>query len=374
MGKFDRYMLSQLMVLFGFFSLVLVLVYWVNRAVKLFDQLIADGQSARVFLEFTALTLPGVISMVLPISTFAAAVYTTNRLASESELVVIQATGFSPFRLARPVVAFGIIVALLLSVLTHFLVPTSRAELKIRRAEIAENVTARLLREGEILHPSKGLTFYIREISDRGQLLDVFVSDSRTDGQRTNYSANSAIIIKSDNGPTLILFDGMAQRLRLSDDSLSITTFADISFEISSLINTKLSGKVHPDHRATSDLLWPTPKIVKNTSGSKARLISIGHERFALASLSLVCALVGFSTLLVGGFSRFGLWRQITAAIVILILLKSLDNVMVNQARSSTALWPLVYVSSIVGLCISYVALWISARPALFKRRPKVSA
>ena len=31
------------MVLFGFFSLVLVLVYWINRAVVLFDQLIADG-------------------------------------------------------------------------------------------------------------------------------------------------------------------------------------------------------------------------------------------------------------------------------------------------------------------------------------------
>ena len=48
MGKFDRYLFSQLMVLFGFFSLVLVMVYWINRAVVLFDQLIANGQSAIV--------------------------------------------------------------------------------------------------------------------------------------------------------------------------------------------------------------------------------------------------------------------------------------------------------------------------------------
>jgi hypothetical protein len=32
---------------------VLVAVYWVNRAVGLFDQLIGDGQSALVFLEFS---------------------------------------------------------------------------------------------------------------------------------------------------------------------------------------------------------------------------------------------------------------------------------------------------------------------------------
>ena len=72
MARFDRYMLSQFMVFFGFFSLVLILVYWINRAVVLFDQLIADGQSATVFLEFTALSLPNIIRIVLPLSAFAA--------------------------------------------------------------------------------------------------------------------------------------------------------------------------------------------------------------------------------------------------------------------------------------------------------------
>ncbi len=107
MGKFDRYFLSQLTVFFGFIAVVLVLVYWVNRAVRLFDWLIASGQSAAVFLEFTALTLPNVIRLVLPIAGFVATLYTANRMTSESELVVVQANGFSPFRLARPVLVFG---------------------------------------------------------------------------------------------------------------------------------------------------------------------------------------------------------------------------------------------------------------------------
>ena len=137
MARFDRYMLSQLMVLFGFFSLVLVMVYWINRAVVLFDQLIADGQSATVFLEFTALSLPAVIRLALPLSAFAAAVYVTNRMTSESEMVVVQATGYSAFRLARPVVYFGLIVVLLMSVLMHVLVPKSLLQLDVRTSEIA---------------------------------------------------------------------------------------------------------------------------------------------------------------------------------------------------------------------------------------------
>ncbi len=170
MGRFDRYMLSQLMVLFGFFSLVLVLIYWINRAVSLFDQLIADGQSAAVFLEFTALSLPSVMRLALPLAAFASAVYVTNRMSTESELTVVQATGYSPYRLARPVAYFGLIVALMMSILMHFLVPLSSARLAEREAEIAQNITARLLTEGRFLEPVNGVTFYIREITPDGRI------------------------------------------------------------------------------------------------------------------------------------------------------------------------------------------------------------
>ncbi|NCM97426.1 MAG: LptF/LptG family permease, partial [Rhodobacterales bacterium] len=173
MSRFDRYLLSQLLTLFGFFSLVLVAVYWVNRAVMLFDQLIGDGQTALVFLEFSLLFLPNVISLVLAVSAFAATVFVINRLMQESELVVMQACGLSAWRLARPVLYFGLIVAAMMLMLTHVLVPASRATLALRNAQISENVTAKFLRDGQFLHPATGITLYIREISATGELLDL---------------------------------------------------------------------------------------------------------------------------------------------------------------------------------------------------------
>ena len=106
--------------------MILVSVYWVNRAIGLFDQLISDGQNALVFLEFTALTLPYVIMIVLPISGFVAAIYVTNRLSSESEMVVLQTAGAGAFRIARPVFLFGMIVAVLVSILAPE--PSQQAE------------------------------------------------------------------------------------------------------------------------------------------------------------------------------------------------------------------------------------------------------
>jgi len=226
-------MLSQLLVLFGFFSLVLVSVYWINRAVILFDRLIADGQPASVFVEFTALSLPNVIRMVLPMSAFAASVYVTNRLSSESELVVMQATGYSPWRLARPVIIFGLLVGAFMMALTQYLVPSSLEQYRFRENQISGSLSAQLLREGEFMNPSEGVTFYIREITPEGVLKDVFLSDGRAEDRTTTYTSIDGFLVNEPTGPKLVMVNGIAQTLRHDDRTLTRTNFRDFSYNIS---------------------------------------------------------------------------------------------------------------------------------------------
>ncbi len=242
-GKFDRYLLAQFLMLFGIFALVLVLVYWINRAVVLFDQLIANGQSAAVFLEFSLLSLPNVIRIVLPIAAFAASVYVSNRLTTESELVVVQATGFSPWRLARPVLVFGLVVAVLTSILAHILVPSSLRQLAIRSDEIAQNMTARLLSEGQFLHPTTNVTFYIREISARGELKNVFLSDARDPTRTLTYTTREALLIRGDTAPTLIMLEGLTQVLDRETRLLSVTQFEDFAFDLSGFARAMMSAQ-----------------------------------------------------------------------------------------------------------------------------------
>ncbi len=226
MAKFDRYMLSQLLVLFGFFSLVLVAVFWINRAVVLFDRLIGDGQTALVFLEFSALGMPKLISTVLPLSTFAAAVYVTNRLNNESELTVVQAAGSGPFRLARPILVFGIISALMMSILANILVPAAQAQLSERESEITQNVTARLLTEGVFLHPASGVTFYTGSIAPDGVLQDVFMADRRNPEERVLYTSDEAYLVQNGDGTSLIMVDGLVptpDRAGLTPDNHQIS-------------------------------------------------------------------------------------------------------------------------------------------------------
>jgi lipopolysaccharide export system permease protein len=359
------------MTLFGFFALVLVMVYWINRAVVLFDQLIADGQSASVFLEFTALSLPAVVGMALPLAAFAASVYVTNRMTTDSELVVVQATGFSPFRLARPVLYFGLIVAVLMSILTHFLVPLSTSRLNVRLAEISQNVTARLLTEGQFIEPADGITVYIREITPAGELRDIFLSDLRNPEAQVIYTAAQAYLVRNDGGAQLVMIDGLAQTLRTRDDRLFTTSFTDFAYDLGSLIAAPLGKGRTSRELSTTQLLHPSPALATETRRTMPELIAEGHDRFAQALLGAVAALIGFSALIVGGFSRFGVWRQIVVAILLIIMIKGIESVGLNAARANPALWFAAYVPALTGAACVWFLLFLTSRPMLFRRRPR---
>jgi lipopolysaccharide export system permease protein len=361
-------MLSQLLALFGFFSLLLVGVYWVNRAVGLFDRLIADGQTALVFVEFSLLTLPNVIRLVLPVSAFVAVVYVTNRLTADSELVVMRSTGFSSFRMARPVIVFGLIVGLMMAILTNLLVPASRATLTARNAELSQDVTARFLRDGQFMTPAQGVTLYIRELTETGEILDLYLADDRTPGTRITYTARRALLARSDSGAKLLMFDGMTQELDLASGRLAVTRFADVTYDVGALVDGSAGTTRSREELPTPTLLRADEALQVEMGTSRAVLLEEGHTRLAQPLLPLATALVGFSTLLLGAFSRFGLWRQIGGAVVLLVIVQAIGTQATSLAVRDAALWPLVYAAPGVGILLGLGLLALSQAPGRARR------
>lgn len=363
MSRFDRYFFWQLLLLFAFFSLILVGVLWITRSVSLLDKLIADGQSALVFLEFTALTLPSLIQTVVPISVFSAALYVTNRLNRESELTAMLATGASPWRLARAVIAFGIATGLMMAILSNVLRPASLSQLEIREAELSSDVTAGLLQEGSFLHPIEGVTLFIRDIGKDGVLHDVFLSDQRTPGfQTTNLSAR-AFVVREGERTNLIFLDGMALRRDEAANTLSSTLFDDFSFDLESMLpNEQQFG--HSIRAISSRALIQDRAKLRETRGFTDGELTVElHERIAWSTICVAVALIGFATLMLGGFSRFGLWPQLLLAFLLLIVLEGLRGALSPAVLERPSVWPVLYLPTVIGLGLSVVFLRFAGRP-----------
>jgi lipopolysaccharide export system permease protein len=309
--RFDRYFLYHLLVAFGFFSLVLVAVFWVNQAVLLFDKLIADGHSARIFLEFSILSLPEAISIVVPISSFAAAIYVTNRLDNESELTVVRAAGLGTFRLARPVFIFGILIAILMLGITNFVIPASKKQLHHREHQIASNLSAKLLREGSFVHPHKNLTIFIEDITDDGELKNVFLSDHRSESISRIYTAETAYLLRLEETTRLVLVSGMTQTLNRETQLLSSTMFDDLTYDVGQYFTEYEVARRHIGDISTRELFSDPEKIVLETGSDIGHLLEEAHGRFHKPLLCLFAALIGFAAVTSAGYSRVGSGRQI---------------------------------------------------------------
>ncbi len=369
MSRFDGYFLRQQLILFGFFTLVLVGVFWITRSVSLFDRVISGGQSAMVFLEFTALTLPTLIRTVMPMAVFAAAVYATNRLSRESELTVMLATGSSPWRLARAVFLFGLITGLMMAAISVFLRPASVDQLERRQAEVAGDVTAQLLNEGEFMHPAVGVTVYIGRIDLDGTLYEVFVSDRRDEDNPVSYSSKTAYLVNHGAGMHLVMVDGVALRLTQEGRTLSSTLFEDASYDISGMTNANRINKRSLEAIPTLELLQGRDAIIAAEEFREGELIDELHQRFSWIAICVAVAMAGYATLMLGSFSRFGLWPQIFGAFTILVLLEGVRGFVSPVVIDDPDLWILLYLPAILGILISCVFLLIAGRPLFRARR-----
>tara|TARA_B110000090_G_scaffold39612_1_gene43818 strand:- start:944 stop:2062 length:1119 start_codon:yes stop_codon:yes gene_type:complete len=363
MARVNTYILKQLLALFGFFALVLVLIYWINRAVRLFDRLIADGQSAMVFLEFTSLTLPWIISVIAPIAGFAAVVYVVNRLAADSELVILKIAGLSAGAIAKPVWMFAISLAGLIMVLSNILVPISQAKLHQRQLEVAENLTARLLTEGTFLNPSDEVTFYLRQITAEGELKGVFLNDTSDRGKNLTYSAAKAFLVRSDDGPRLVLIDGLLQSLDLYTDQLTVTKFNDFVINIGQIVSPRSEAQKKIYH-FTSFEIWD--HIIRGTApnGTTAfEAVFALNQRIAGPLMSIFAVLIGYAVMVTAEFSRFGLWRPVLTAIFYLIILKFLEGLCLDYVRRAEGAVLVMYMPLLFGFLSAYGIILSSDRP-----------
>jgi lipopolysaccharide export system permease protein len=126
---------------------------------------------------------------------------------------------------------------------------------------------------------------------------------------------------------------------------------------------------VPPDYLTTVQLLSADPQELQTRTGAeRATILQEVHTRLAQPFLSAAAAMVGFATLLIGAFSRFGLWRQILGAVGILIFLQLLNTTGSAMALKDARLWPAVYVAPLAGLGIAALLLHLAQRPRHVRR------
>src|SRR6195952_3865704 len=112
MRSIDRNIFRTTLASYALLLVSLTGVIWITQALRGIDLMTSQGQTILTFLGVTSLAIPVLVLVIAPIALMIAVSHTLTKLATDSEIIVMNAAGLSPLRLFRPFLVATAVVAL----------------------------------------------------------------------------------------------------------------------------------------------------------------------------------------------------------------------------------------------------------------------
>jgi lipopolysaccharide export system permease protein len=233
MGSIGWYVFRTTMVAFLITLVSLTVVIWFTQAMRDFDLITSQRQTLFVFVGITGLIIPLLVMMLAPIALVMAAAHTLNKLSSDSEIIVMNAAGMSPWRLLGPFMASACVVSVLVAIIAAYVSPLSLRALRDWAAQVRADILTNIVQPGRFTTVSGNLTFHIADRKPDGMLEGIFVDDGRDPKEHSTYLAEHGEIVKNENGSFLGMEGGSIQRVAAGERDPRIIVFDRYAFDLS---------------------------------------------------------------------------------------------------------------------------------------------
>ena len=296
MGSISAYIFRTT---FGAFLVVLVsltAVIWVTQALRDIDLMTSQGQTILVFVGITGLIIPLLVLVIAPIALLIAVAHTLNKMSTDSEIIVMNAAGMSPWVLFRAFLSVAIVVSILVTAISAYFAPKGLRMLRDWLTEVRANVVSTIVQPGRFTSIESGVTIHIRERRANGQLVGIFLDDRRNPAERMTVLAENGDLIDNDNGTFLVLQQGTVQRHELKERDPAMVKFDRYAFDLSQFSGGPQAVKYSIRERYLWQLMFPDPKdpfLIEQPGPFRAEL----HDRLIAPLYPLAFVVIAFAYL-----------------------------------------------------------------------------
>lgn len=259
MKLIERYIFRRMASALALTFLALGTMVWLAQALRQFSLVTANGQSVWTFLHVSLFLVPVLVTIVLPVAALIAVVYTLTTLNGDSELAVINASGTPQLAILKPVLLIGLITAAAVGSMSLYFAPLSIRLGQSLITSVRGSILTSIIREGEFMSLSSGLTFQLRGRNPDGTLQGIFVVDDREANRTITYLADKGAILDNPLGVFLIMTNGVIQQRNKTEHSISMIEFSSYAFDLSSFSSRGTVAALRPRERPTTYLLSPDP-------------------------------------------------------------------------------------------------------------------
>ena len=350
MGIFSRYVFRQAATSFLLILVSLCSVVWIALALRQLNLVTSEGQNTWTLVKITTLALPNLMAIIAPVAFLIAALHTLNRLNTDSELIVLTASGATVWNAARPLLALACLVSLGLAFINNLAQPWSFRQLKTYLIEMRTDLLSQVIQPGRFSSPEKGLTFHIRERAMNGELLGLMMYDTRQKDQSQSYLAERGVIVKQNDTAYLVMTAGHIIRRTDASDPPQIIAFDKYAVDLDRFEPRGGDAAVwRPKERYFSELIESEPDCTA-CKAWEGRFRAELHERLASTLYPLAFALIVVAFVGQARSTRTSRMESLIVAFAAATSLR-LAGMAINNLVVSNALFvPVMYLLPLAGI------------------------
>jgi LPS export ABC transporter permease LptF/LPS export ABC transporter permease LptG len=370
---FSRYILNEVVQHAAIGVALFTFVIFMRDLGRLLEIVVRDSAPLPSVAQLFLLTLPVACTITIPMGLLVGILIGLSRLAADSEVTAMRASGLGAWMFVRIVAVFAVATWLLALGNSIWLAPASSAALahledKLRSSQASFEIQPRVFYED-----FKNMVLYVEDVragANASEWRGVFLADVSDPGAPKITMARNGVIV-SDNPDSLHvhLNDGSQQEVQPQNpDQYEISTFTHTDMPIALPSPDEGKQDLVPVAEMSTAELWyrghhpevdiGKPRNPQDTPATRARWYLVEfHRRLALPTSCLVLALVGIPLGLSSKKGGKSMGFVLTIALVFLYYFVSLTGISLGRSGRIppfAGVWAANFLFMIAGLVLLY--------------------
>ena len=319
-----------------FFSVALFctsIVIWVFQAVNYLDIMIEDGRGYWVYIKFSLLNFPKIVSKLYPFVLFFSIFYVTVNYELNNELIIYWNFGIHKIQIINFILKYSIILFLIQVILTSIIVPKSQDLARSFLRTSSVNFFDNFIKPQKFNDTIKGVTIYTDKKDENGNLKNLYIKKELKDNQFQITYAKQGEFKLIRNIPILVLYNGAT--ITSKDGEVTNISFSKSDFSLSNIETNTTT------YKKTQEL--SSIKLIKCIEG----FYKYKKTEFDLKNKYIEnCSLQNIDNIFKEFYKRYfiPLYIPILSLIPFLLITSSKENIKFNRLRLCTFLLGLIIV------------------------------
>ena len=228
-----RKLLSDYLSFFFITIICTSIVIWVFQAVNYLDIMIEDGRDYLVYLNFTLLNFPKILSKVFSFSLFFSLFYVTIKSELNNELIIYWNFGVHKIEVVNFILKVSFILMIIQIILTAIVVPKSQDLARSFLKSSSINFFDNFIKPKKFNDTIKGVTIYSDKKDQNGDLINLYLKREIKPNEFQITYAKKGNFKQIGNSPILVLNEGAT--ITIKNDDVTNISFSKSDFSLANI-------------------------------------------------------------------------------------------------------------------------------------------